>query len=94
MCMCDVCMCDVCDMCMCVICACVCVHVYVCMCDVCMCVMCDVCVPLISAELAGVSGEDLVPGDVIVIPPTGMVMPCDAVLITGTAIVNEASLTG
>eukprot|EP00731_Ephydatia_muelleri_P014339 Em0008g59a len=45
-------------------------------------------------ELHGVSGESLVPGDVMVIPPSGMSMPCDAVLLTGTAIVNEASLTG
>ena len=45
-------------------------------------------------ELHDVPGESLVPGDVMVIPPTGMSMPCDAVLLTGTAIVNEASLTG
>ena len=48
----------------------------------------------LSPELHGVSGESLVPGDVMVIPPSGMSMPCDAVLLTGTAIVNEASLTG
>ena len=47
-----------------------------------------------SPELHDVPGESLVPGDVMVIPPTGMSMPCDAVLLTGTAIVNEASLTG
>ncbi|KAL5492027.1 hypothetical protein EMCRGX_G017415 [Ephydatia muelleri] len=47
-----------------------------------------------NTELHGVSGESLVPGDVMVIPPSGMSMPCDAVLLTGTAIVNEASLTG
>ena len=46
------------------------------------------------SELHGVSGDSLVPGDVMVIPPSGMSMPCDAVLLTGTAIVNEASLTG
>ncbi|EFX79100.1 hypothetical protein DAPPUDRAFT_53014, partial [Daphnia pulex] len=36
----------------------------------------------------------LVPGDVIAIPPTGFMMPCDAVLVAGTCIVNESVLTG
>uniref|UniRef100_A0A2K5QZ89 ATPase 13A3 n=1 Tax=Cebus imitator TaxID=2715852 RepID=A0A2K5QZ89_CEBIM len=37
---------------------------------------------------------DLVPGDVMVIPLNGIIMPCDAVLINGTCIVNESMLTG
>nr|XP_020664199.1 probable cation-transporting ATPase 13A3 [Pogona vitticeps] len=37
---------------------------------------------------------DLVPGDVIVVPLNGMIMPCDAVLVSGTCIVNESMLTG
>ncbi|KAM7379060.1 hypothetical protein PAMP_004634 [Pampus punctatissimus] len=37
---------------------------------------------------------ELVPGDVIVIPGNGMIMPCDAVVIRGTCIVNESMLTG
>uniref|UniRef100_A0A672RRY1 ATPase 13A3 n=1 Tax=Sinocyclocheilus grahami TaxID=75366 RepID=A0A672RRY1_SINGR len=37
---------------------------------------------------------DLVPGDVMVIPSNGTIMPCDAVLICGTCIVNESMLTG
>lgn len=37
---------------------------------------------------------ELVPGDVIAIPANGMVMPCDAVLVQGTCIVNESMLTG
>uniref|UniRef100_A0A2K6GAS8 ATPase 13A3 n=1 Tax=Propithecus coquereli TaxID=379532 RepID=A0A2K6GAS8_PROCO len=37
---------------------------------------------------------DLVPGDVMVIPLNGTIMPCDAVLINGTCIVNESMLTG
>lgn len=41
-----------------------------------------------------VSIEDLVPGDVMVVPPEGMRLTCDAVLLTGSAIVNEAMLTG
>ncbi|GAB1609336.1 cation-transporting ATPase 13A3-like isoform X2 [Argonauta hians] len=36
----------------------------------------------------------LVPGDVIAIPSHGCVLQCDAVLITGTCIVNESMLTG
>lgn len=36
----------------------------------------------------------LVPGDVLEIPSTGCVMLCDAVLLTGNCIVNEAMLTG
>jgi len=38
---------------------------------------------------------DLVPGDLLVLPRSGScIMTCDAVLLTGTAIVNEAMLTG
>lgn len=37
---------------------------------------------------------DLVPGDVIIIPANGTIMPCDAVLVQGTCIVNESMLTG
>ena len=37
---------------------------------------------------------ELVPGDTISIPADGCTMPCDAVLITGTCIVNESVLTG
>ena len=33
-----------------------------------------------------VSSEDLVPGDVILIPPNGCEMSCDALLLFGTAI--------
>ncbi|KAJ7324593.1 hypothetical protein JRQ81_017613 [Phrynocephalus forsythii] len=37
---------------------------------------------------------DLVPGDVLVVPLSGMIMPCDAALVSGTCIVNESMLTG
>lgn len=37
---------------------------------------------------------NLVPGDVITIPSCGCHMSCDAVLITGSCIVNESMLTG
>ncbi|XP_047019982.1 polyamine-transporting ATPase 13A3 isoform X2 [Helicoverpa armigera] len=36
----------------------------------------------------------LVPGDVLVLPPDGCVMPCDTMLLTGTCIVDESMLTG
>lgn len=51
----------------------------------------DSCVLLVEDD---VSSEDLVPGDVLVIPKNGMSMPCDAALLTGNCIVNEAMLTG
>ncbi|CAG9785123.1 unnamed protein product [Diatraea saccharalis] len=41
-----------------------------------------------------VNASRLVPGDVLVLPPDGCVMPCDAMLLTGTCIVNESMLTG
>ncbi|OZC10773.1 hypothetical protein X798_02196 [Onchocerca flexuosa] len=45
-------------------------------------------------NLMKISSEELVPGDVILIPPSGCNMQCDAVLINGTVIVNESMLTG
>ncbi len=41
-----------------------------------------------------VSSVELVPGDVILLPTTGGVLECDAVLIEGTCVVNESMLTG
>ncbi|XP_074651974.1 putative cation-transporting ATPase 13A4 [Tubulanus polymorphus] len=41
-----------------------------------------------------VSSADLVPGDIIIIPQTGAVMECDAVLLNGSCVVNESMLTG
>lgn len=41
-----------------------------------------------------VLNHQLVPGDVLEIPSGGCVMLCDAVLLTGNCIVNEAMLTG
>ncbi|CAD5112652.1 DgyrCDS1867 [Dimorphilus gyrociliatus] len=43
---------------------------------------------------ATVDVTTLVPGDVIILPRKGLVMTCDAVLLTGNAIVNESMLTG
>ncbi|XP_053315141.1 polyamine-transporting ATPase 13A3 isoform X2 [Spea bombifrons] len=47
-----------------------------------------------SEEPEEILSTDLVPGDIMVIPPNGTIMPCDAVLISGTCIVNESMLTG
>ncbi|KAM3604956.1 uncharacterized protein V6R79_018601 [Siganus canaliculatus] len=52
----------------------------------------SVCRP--SKEIEAAMSTELVPGDVIVVPANGMIMPCDAVLIQGTCIVNESMLTG
>ena len=41
-----------------------------------------------------ITTDQLVPGDVIVVPPNGCMMTCDAVLKSGTCIVNESMLTG
>ncbi|XP_064645637.1 polyamine-transporting ATPase 13A3-like [Lineus longissimus] len=40
------------------------------------------------------SSEHLVPGDVIIIPSTRTIMECDAVLLTGSCVVDESMLTG
>ena len=41
-----------------------------------------------------VDSTSVVPGDVLALPPDGCVMSCDAVLISGSCIVNESVLTG
>ncbi|XP_058412074.1 polyamine-transporting ATPase 13A3 isoform X1 [Diceros bicornis minor] len=48
----------------------------------------------VNEEVDEIFSTDLVPGDVMIIPLNGTVMPCDAVLINGTCIVNESMLTG
>ena len=40
-----------------------------------------------------ISSEEIVPGDVIVVPEN-CIMPCDAIVLSGTCIVNESMLTG
>ncbi|GMR37443.1 hypothetical protein PMAYCL1PPCAC_07638, partial [Pristionchus mayeri] len=47
-----------------------------------------------GGEVLAISSDELVPGDVLVIPRHGCVLPCDAVLLNGTVIVSEAMLTG
>ncbi|XP_038190566.1 polyamine-transporting ATPase 13A2 isoform X2 [Arvicola amphibius] len=41
-----------------------------------------------------VDSSELVPGDCLVLPQEGGVMPCDAALVAGECVVNESSLTG
>lgn len=48
----------------------------------------------VIGKTATVPTEHLVPGDVLVIPSHGCIMPCDAVLLTGNCILNESMLTG
>ncbi len=45
-------------------------------------------------EFEDVPSKALVPGDLMAIPAHGCVMPCDAVLISGSCIINESMLTG
>jgi cation-transporting ATPase 13A2 len=40
------------------------------------------------------SSRELVPGDVVEIPDSGLSLPCDIILMNGIVIVNEALLTG
>ncbi|NXW09951.1 AT132 ATPase, partial [Fregetta grallaria] len=47
-----------------------------------------------SGEEMVVSSADLVPGDCISLPADGMLVPCDAALLTGECMVNESMLTG
>lgn len=47
-----------------------------------------------SGEEQWMSSEDLVPGDCLLIPQEGLLLPCDAALISGECLVNESMLTG
>ena len=40
-----------------------------------------------------IDSTELVPGDVIIVPERAN-LPCDLILLTGSAIVNESMLTG
>ena len=41
-----------------------------------------------------INSSELVPGDIFILPEDGLAMPCDAILINGQVIMNEAILTG
>uniref|UniRef100_A0A8C9TPL4 ATPase cation transporting 13A2 n=1 Tax=Scleropages formosus TaxID=113540 RepID=A0A8C9TPL4_SCLFO len=47
-----------------------------------------------TGEEENVSSEELVPGDCLLIPPEGLMLPCDAALLVGECMVNESMLTG
>uniref|UniRef100_A0A672ICV7 Uncharacterized protein n=1 Tax=Salarias fasciatus TaxID=181472 RepID=A0A672ICV7_SALFA len=47
-----------------------------------------------SGQEECVSSEDLVPGDCLIIPQEGLLLPCDAALLAGECLVNESMLTG
>ncbi|CAD6193517.1 unnamed protein product [Caenorhabditis auriculariae] len=47
-----------------------------------------------NGDVVRIGSEQLVPGDILLIPPHGGVMQCDCVLMNGTVIVNESVLTG
>uniref|UniRef100_A0A3P9K362 Polyamine-transporting ATPase 13A3 n=1 Tax=Oryzias latipes TaxID=8090 RepID=A0A3P9K362_ORYLA len=47
-----------------------------------------------NKDIEQAMSTELVPGDVIVIPANGMMMPCDAILFHGNCVVNESMLTG
>ncbi|KAE9550035.1 hypothetical protein FO519_006763 [Halicephalobus sp. NKZ332] len=47
-----------------------------------------------AGEVQTVGSETLVPGDILLIPPHGCILQCDALLMNGTVIVNESMLTG
>uniref|UniRef100_A0A8B9LR69 ATPase cation transporting 13A2 n=1 Tax=Astyanax mexicanus TaxID=7994 RepID=A0A8B9LR69_ASTMX len=47
-----------------------------------------------TGEEECVSSVELVPGDCVVIPAEGLLLPCDAALLAGECMVNESMLTG
>ncbi|XP_068097680.1 polyamine-transporting ATPase 13A2 isoform X2 [Hyperolius riggenbachi] len=47
-----------------------------------------------TGEEVTVNSLDLVPGDCILVPLEGLLVPCDAALLTGECMVNESMLTG
>lgn len=48
----------------------------------------------LPAEEEWVDSSELVPGDCLVLPREGGLVPCDAALVAGECMVNESSLTG
>uniref|UniRef100_A0A0N4ZYF8 Cation-transporting ATPase n=1 Tax=Parastrongyloides trichosuri TaxID=131310 RepID=A0A0N4ZYF8_PARTI len=47
-----------------------------------------------GGKIEEINSAFLVPGDILLVPPHGCNLQCDAVLMNGTVIVNEAMLTG
>lgn len=49
---------------------------------------------LCLSEEDSLSSVELVPGDCVLIPQEGLLLPCDAALLAGECMVNESMLTG
>lgn len=49
---------------------------------------------IVFSEEDSVSSVELVPGDCLIIPQEGLLLPCDAALLAGECLVNESMLTG
>ncbi|KAL4658526.1 putative cation-transporting ATPase 13A2 isoform X1 [Arapaima gigas] len=47
-----------------------------------------------TGEEESMNSLELVPGDCVLIPPEGLLLPCDAALLAGECMVNESMLTG
>ncbi|XP_004914469.2 probable cation-transporting ATPase 13A4 isoform X2 [Xenopus tropicalis] len=47
-----------------------------------------------TGDIEEVQSQNLVPGDVIILPEKKMYLPCDAILISGGCVINEGMLTG
>ncbi|CAD6185047.1 unnamed protein product [Caenorhabditis auriculariae] len=55
----------------------------------------SICVEVLrDGNVREVDASELVPGDIMLLAPHGTVMPCDALLLNGSAILNESMLTG
>lgn len=54
----------------------------------------QVCRDKSSGLYENICSSNLVPGDIILIPPQGCTMHVDAILLDGSCIVNESMLTG
>ncbi|XP_040913739.1 cation-transporting ATPase 13A2 isoform X2 [Toxotes jaculatrix] len=54
----------------------------------------DVTVRRNSGAEERVSSKELVPGDCLIIPQEGLLLPCDAALLAGECLINESMLTG
>jgi cation-transporting ATPase 13A2 len=54
---------------------------------------CPVELRIANNKFVTIRSIDLVPGDVIKVP-SNILLPCDCILLSGSAIINEAILTG
>lgn len=45
-------------------------------------------------KLVNMNSDNLVPGDILILPENDFILPCDVLLMTGTCIMNESFLSG